>query len=222
MTATMPRAETDPAYTAGGATDAELAAEVAALEAADALKQDAATAATDDELAQLSKSKYGQAGMYVPDVPGSYAANAALTAGLTYYARFIAERDMTVAQMAFYVGAAGGSNAVSVGIMAGTGERLTTSGAVTPGTNSTGPKTIDVPDLVLSRGSIYYSALSINTPMVGGAPGVICSFASAPDLFGTSIGLREIFFSSSHPIPATMVGVVGPTTAAPYMALKES
>jgi hypothetical protein len=64
MVATFPPVETDPAFAAGGATDAEVeavravlaaadASEIADRLAADALKQDAATAATDAELAAV-------------------------------------------------------------------------------------------------------------------------------------------------------------------------
>ena len=49
--ARWPQTETDPAYVAGGATDAELAAAVATVNTALAAKQESSTAATDAELA---------------------------------------------------------------------------------------------------------------------------------------------------------------------------
>lgn len=238
MPAEYPHAELDPVAQARldalgltFATDAEMAGAVAALQAVDALKQDAATAATDAELAAIEMQDF--AGLLTPNFPGRTAATLAPVANRLHLGRFVPPRDITVHSIRHVLATAAGANdSIDLGILDANGDRLTSTGA-TAGktTGATGAKSTGVPqDVVCLRGVPYYAAFA-HGPQGGAAPTVGGFGAVAfglSGIFAAVVGTTErhafvIIKDNTYPIPAHVDLATCNLTggAAPALALME-
>jgi hypothetical protein len=132
-----PVAETDPVATA-----------------ALAAKQDAATAATDTELAAVQTGLLMmQDGTYAPQFPWGATAAPSLIASRAYYGRFTVPKAMTARSISFGLQVADtANNPVHVGLYAADGTRMATSGATLGMMNAAAPsvRKVTIPDTALA------------------------------------------------------------------------
>jgi len=158
----------------------------------------------------------GQNGMVAPSAGYAGPATLPLTSGRTLLARVAPSRAMSVSSIAFRVTTASAtSDPVSVALFSADGVRLSTSGAVTPGVNTTGTKVVALLPVVLAPGSVYYAALSsASTATIQGTEVVA-------DAFGTALPALESGYVAAHPVGATITTPT-PTDVAPLLFLREA
>ena len=157
----------------------------------------------------------GQYGGYIaPSVPHYGNTTITLTAGRSYYQRFVAARNTNTATISYVIQTAAGSNDnVDVGIYSATTlAKVASSGATASKLNGTATRTSVTLVAALTAGTAYYAAISYGTAgssapiLIGGQ----FTSANSPKLTGLTNPGVQCFYETVHPLPetASITGVV--------------
>lgn len=167
----------------------------------------------------------GETGILAPSCPGYSRSNLTLVANQAQIGRFVPSRPMSIALISFAVSTAAGSDdACDVGIYnSALTTKIASAGATTGKLNGTGVKTIAVV-ASLQAGTVYYAALSCGAigttaAIIGGGAFTVANYGA---LFGAGAPNQDaMFLAASHPLPASLAGASG-TSTAPLLGIRES
>lgn len=152
----------------------------------------------------------------------------AMTAGRTYFTRFVPDESFTVTTFAFLVTTAAGSDdAVDVGVFSSDlTDRIGSSGSTTGKLNATtGVKTVTGLSIPLEAGKVYYGYVSMPAAFGGSAPSLACTngvSGSLSLLLGSAVGQAEAMFKDglSFPVPDAAVTSLSTTGGVPILGLR--
>lgn len=172
----------------------------------------------------------GQAGLVVPYSHHlGFSGGAALVANRTLAARFVPSRDMSIISIGFAVTiAAGGNDAVDVGIVNGAGTtKIASSGPTIGNLNVTGVKNLALTATAeLTAGTTYYACLATATSFIGSAPSLASCIptgllALTGAGFGGALGVIEtLLHTAGGTIPTPLV--VSGMPSMPFLWLREA
>lgn len=168
-----------------------------------------------------------QAGQYVPNVgPYCQSVSLALVANQAKAIRFVAERTMTIKQIAFGLNVAASVNDnCDVGIFDSTLATLLGSSGSTAGllNGAIGPQVASLATPVnIKQGVVYYAAFACGA--IGGTAAqvfqTVVNAGSTARLFGATAGqVEQLVASSAFPLAAPLSVAGGVPTNAPILAL---
>lgn len=141
----------------------------------------------------------------------------ALVSNTLYSDRIVPSRNMLIKNINFKVMTASGTDdPVDVAILDSTLTRLSSSGSTTGRLNSTGIKSVTIPDVMLQAGSVYYVSIS------GTSTASLLFAVVIGDAFGTAAPLAEgLSKAATFPIGTSVAGMAV-ANAVPFLWIKEA
>lgn len=173
------------------------------------------TVLTDGSVLNVDRDN-GQGGLVGPTrTIGCSVSN--VVSNTAYAVRICPSRAMLIKSIGFRVGSPSGSDdPVDVAIVDSAGTRLVSSGPTRGKLNSTGSKTVTVPDTLIQSGGIYYAVLAASSNVS------LLHASVLGDAFGTAMPLAEAMVkASTFPVGTTLTGMTV-TDSAPLLWVKES
>lgn len=175
---------------------------------------------------------YSRNGCMAPTSATPYINNVTvtMTAGRTYFTRFVPDYSFTITTIAILVSVAAGANdAIDVGVFnSDLSDRLGSSGSTSGKLNAgTGAKTVTDLSIPVQAGTVYYGYVAMPSSFGGSAPGLACTnsvTSGSGALFGSAVGTIEAVYKDglTFPVPDAAITSPSATGGVPILGLRES